>query len=411
MDTYRYLIIGGGVAGGKAVEGIRSVDATGTIALVTQEPHRPYHRPSLSKSYLIGKKPESEVYVASADYYPEHNVTLLTGVRAEGIDRDAQTVTLNDGRVVKYESLLLATGGRARRLRLPGSELDHVLTLRTIENSDRIRELAGPGKRALVLGGSFIGSEVAAGLAMLGVDVTMAFPESRLLERIVPREMSEWLHAIYAAHTIKILAGTTPQRLLGDAGVERVELSNGATPPVDLVVMGVGIELNTELAREAGLKTREPDRAVLVDDHLRTVDPHIYAAGDIAAWKDVNFGKRLRVEHWDVARGQGLLAGRNMAGADERYEDLPYFFSDLFDLSFEVWGDLDTCDQVVRRGDLEARNIAYYYFNEGRLVGVLAMGRPDEEREPMQALVRARPQHRDVAKHLQDATSDLSALA
>ncbi len=410
MDAYTYIIIGGGLAGGKAVDGIREEDEEGRIALITREPHRPYHRPPLSKGYLLGKEPEAEVYVAEADYYTDNRVTLFMETEATSIDPQTHTVILDDNRVLSYDKLLLATGGKAKRLDLPGSDLGNVFTLRTIEDSDHIRDAQAPAQQALVLGGSFIGSEVAAGLAMMGEEVTMAFPESRLLERIVPQAMSEWLHEAYAAHNVRILPGITPERLLGGSQVERAELSNGALPKVDLVVMGVGITLNTGLAEEAGLETRDGDNALLVNQLLQTSDPDVYAAGDIAAWPDPTFEKRLRVEHWDVAYNQGLQAGRNMAGAGEVYEVLPYFFSDLFDLSFEVWGDLSAWDQTVQRGDLARRSAAFYYFDEGKLTGVLAMGRPEEEREAMQQLVQAKPQHRDVAEQLRDESLDLAKL-
>lgn len=410
MQTYRYLIGGGGLAGGKAVEGIREQDKEGTIALVTAEPHRPYQRPPLSKGYLRGECPEDVVYVAKPDDYDDKHVELLIGVHATVLDPTAHTLTLEDGHVLGYEKLLLATGGRAKRLPLPGSDLPGVFTLRTIEDADAVRDAATGGATALVLGGSFIGSEVAASLAMIDTDVTMAFPEGRLLERLVPEKMSAWLHALYAQRNVRILPGVTPARFLGGVHVQRVELSSGAVPKIDLAVMGVGITLNTELAQEAGLDIRDQDNAVLVDGQLRTSHPDIYAAGDIAAWPDTTFNKRLRVEHWDVARAQGLHAGRNMAGAAQAYTTPPYFFSDLFDLSFEVWGDLSAWDQTVARGSLEDRTIAYYYFADGKLTGVLAMGRPEAEREPMQALVKARPAYDDVADHFADQSTDLQDL-
>jgi len=410
MDSYTYVIVGGGLAGGKAVEGIREVDGEGEIALVTQEAHRPYQRPPLSKGVLTGERAEEVVYLDSETDFAERHATLITGVRATAVDREARTVSLSDGRVLAYETLLLATGGRARRLPLPRVDLKGIFTLRTIEDARAIREMAGPGKQALVLGGSFIGAEVAAALTTLGAEVTMAFPEERLLERIVPRDMSAWLHQIYAAKGIRILPGITPQRFIGERLVTQVELSNGAQPRCDMAVMGVGIELNTELAQHAGLETREGDNAAVVNEALRTRDPHIYAAGDIAAWPDPIYGKQLRVEHWDVARAQGLQAGRNMAGAGEAYAVLPYFFSDLFELSFEVWGNLDAWDHTVRRGRLETRSFANYYFHEGRLVGVLAMGRPDDERNPMQALVKAQPKLAEVADSLEDEAFDLNDL-
>lgn len=409
MESYKYVIIGGGLAGGRAGDGIRKVDMEGTVALVTGEHHMPYERPPLSKGYLTGKEGLDHVYLKEDAYYAQNNIEVISGVRATKVDPAARSVTLDDGRVLEYEKLLLATGGYAWRLPIPGHDLPGVFTLRTIEDADAIREAAGSGKRALVLGGSFIGSEVASSLAQLGLNVAMVFPETRLLERIVPEELSTFLHAKYEANGVRILTGTKPDHLEGRGKVERVKLDNGETMDVDLVVMGVGIRLDTELARDAGLELGERD-AVVVDEYLRTSDPNIYAAGDIAAWPDPTFGKRLRVEHWDVARGQGLRVGRNMAGEEKPYTALPYFFSDLFDLSFEVWGDLTAWDQTVLRGALEGGSFALYYFDRGKMVGVLAAGRPDEERKPMQALVKARPAYEDVAAKLSDEGVSLSTL-
>ena len=409
METYKYVIIGGGLAGQRACDGIRKVDTDGTVALVTEEPHMPYQRPPLSKGYLTGKEGLDHVYIREDDYYTQNNIEVISGMRATKVDSAARSATLGEGRMLGYEKLLLATGGRAWRLPIPGNDLPKVFTLRTIEDADRIREAAGSGKRALVLGGSFIGSEVGASLAQLGLNVTMVFPEGRLLERIVPEELSAFLHAKYEANGVRILFGAKPGSLEGNGTVERVELDNGQMLDVDLVVMGVGIRLNTELARDAGLEMGEKD-AVVVDECLRTSDPNIYAAGDIAACPDPTSSKRLRVEHWDVARRQGLRAGRNMAGEEKPYTSLPYFFSDLFDLSFEVWGDLTAWDQTVLRGTLESGSFAFYYFDQDRMVGVLAAGRPDEERKPMQALAKARLAYEDVAAKLRDEGVDLSTL-
>ena len=410
MESYAYVIIGGGLAGQRAGDGIRKVDAEGTVALVTAEPHMPYERPPLSKGYLTGKKGLDRVYLKEGSHYVQNEIEVITGTRAIRIDPAARTVTLDDGQVLEYGKLLLATGGRAGRLPILGSDLPGVFTLRTIEDSDGIREAAQQGKRALVLGGSFIGSEVASSLAQLGLGVTMVFPEGRLLELVVPRELSALLHAKYAAHGVRILSGTKPERLEGSGRVERAVLDSGEALDVDLVVMGVGIRLNSELAHDARLEMGERG-AVVVDETLRTSDPHIYAAGDIAAWPDPTFGKRLRVEHWDVARRQGLRAGRNMAGEEKPYTSLPYFFSDLFDFSFEVWGDLSAWDRTVTRGTLESGSFALYYFAEEKMVGVLAVGRPDEERKPMQALVKARLAFEGVKGRLADEAVDLSALA
>ena len=409
MDAYKYVIIGGGQAGGSAAEAIRDVDPEGSLVLVTQEPHRPYQRPPLSKGYLQGEKGLEGVYLKDEAYYENQGIVLRSGTRALALDRATGTVSLDDGQALSYERLLLATGGRAWRLPLPGNDLGNVITLRTIEDSQRIQEAGGEGRRTLVLGGSFIGSEVTMSLVQLGTDVTMAFPESRLMQRIAAPEFSDMLEAMYRERGVRILTGTTAERLEGDGQVERAVLDNGETLKVDLVVMGVGIRLNTGLAQEAGLALDE-ERAILVDEYLRTSDPNIYAAGDIAAWPDPVFDRRLRVEHWDVAYNQGNRAGRNMAGDEEPYTVLPYFFSDLFDLALEVWGNLDSWDQTVLRGSLEEGSYAFYYFDGDKLTGVLAAGRPDEERGPMQSLIKQRARYDRVAEKLVDEETDLEAL-
>jgi 3-phenylpropionate/trans-cinnamate dioxygenase ferredoxin reductase subunit len=410
MKDYKYVIVGGGLAGQRGADGIRKVDEEGSIALVTMEHHMPYQRPPLSKGYLMGKDGLDKVYIKEDAYYEENDIDVVSGVRATWLAPDTRVVTLDNGQLLQYEKLLLATGGYARCLQIPGNDLSGVFTLRTIKDADAIRKAAEKAKRALVLGGSFIGSEVASSLTQSGLGVTMVFPESRLLEAVVPEELSDWLCAKYEAQGVRVLAGNTPDRLEGDGKVERAVLAVGETLDVDLVVMGVGLRLNTELPQAAGLELTDSG-AVLVDEYLRTSDPDIYAAGDIAAWPDPVFGKRLRVEHWDVARRQGRRAGQNMAGDEKPYTSLPYFFSDLFDLSFEVWGDLTSWDQVVRRGTLDSGSFAYYYFDQGKLAGVLASGRPDEERKPMQALVKARPAYEDLAAKLVYEDVDLGALA
>lgn len=406
----KYVIIGGGMAGGRACQGIRRIDAEGSVVLVTAERHMPYERPPLSKGYLMRKQGLDKVYLKEDAYYAENHIDVVQGVRAERVDRATQQVALSDGRTLEYDRLLLATGGRAWRLPIPGSELPGVLILRTIENSDAIHEAATPGQRVLVIGGSFIGSEVASSVTQLGAKATMVFPEPRLLERVVPEELSAFLHEMYKGKGVRILAGTKPEAIEGTRKAERVRLDSGEVVDVDVVVMGVGIRLNTELARDAGLELTERG-AIVVDKFLRTGDPHIHAAGDIAAWPDPTFGKRLRVEHWDVARLQGMRAGRNMAGEEKPYTALPYFFSDLFEFSFEAWGDLSSWDQTVRRGTIASGSFAFYYFSQGRMAGVLAVDRPDAERDPMQALVKARPSYGDVAAKLGDEGFDLGTLA
>jgi 3-phenylpropionate/trans-cinnamate dioxygenase ferredoxin reductase subunit len=409
MNDYKYIIIGGGLAGQRAAQGIRKVDIEGTAALVTAEPHVPYERPPLSKGYLMGKEGLDVAYLKDDAWYHENGIALMKDLRVTGVDAGAHTVALGDGQELTYQRLLLATGGHARRLPLPGADLDNVFTLRTIEDSDAIRAAAEDTEQALVLGGSFIGSEVAASLTEMGVAVTMVFPDSRLLERVLPEPFSDFLHGKFEGQGVRILNGTTPERLEGDGVVDRAVLSSGETLQVDLVVMGVGIRLNTELAEGAGLELTERGE-VVVDEYLCTSDPDIYAAGDIAAWPDPTFERRLRVEHWDVARRQGLRAGRNMAGEQKPYTAPPYFFSDMFDLSFEVWGNLMSWDRTVLRGELGGPSYKLFYFDGRKLVGVLTVGTLGDARKVIPQLVKARLLYDDVAQALRDEGVHLSAL-
>jgi NADPH-dependent 2,4-dienoyl-CoA reductase/sulfur reductase-like enzyme len=409
MKGYTYLIIGGGIAGGKACEGIREVDQEGSIALITKEGHRPYQRPPLSKGYLKNEVDLDHVYLHASEKYQELNVNLLKGREAAGLSPEDHIVTLEDGEEIRYEKLLLATGGSAIRLPIWGNELENVFTLRSIEDAQNIQEAAGANKRALVMGGSFIGAEVSATISQLGTQVVEIFPESRLLEHVVPEELSEHLYDLFSENNVRLLPDTLSEGLEGETSVQRAILNNGERLDVDFVVMGVGIKLNTDFAKDSGLEIRQ-DGSIPVNQRLQTNHPDIFAAGDITAWPDPNSDQRLQVEHWDVARRQGRIAGRNMAGADQSYTALPYFFSDLYDLSFEVWGDLTSWNQTVRRGSIKTGSFAYFYFAEGQLKGVLAVDRPDEEREAFKKLPELQPTFADVADKLQDESINLSEL-
>jgi len=409
MKGYTYLIIGGGIAGGKACEGIREVDQESSIALITKEGHRPYQRPPLSKGYLKNEVDLDHVYLHPSEKYQELNVNLIKGTEAAGLSPEDHIVTLEDGEEIGYEKLLLATGGSAIRLPIWGNELENVFTLRSIEDSQNIQEAAGVNKRALVMGGSFIGAEVSATLSQLGTQVIEIFPESRLLEHVVPEELSEHLYDLFSENNVRLLPDTLSEGLEGETSVQRAILNNGERLDVDLVVMGVGIKLNTDFAKDSGLEIRQ-DGSIPVNQRLQTNQPDIFAAGDITAWPDPHSDQRLQVEHWDVARRQGRIAGRNMAGKDQSYTAVPYFFSDLYDLSFEVWGDLTSWDQTVRRGSIKTGSFAYFYFAEGQLKGVLAVDRPDEEREAFKNLPELQPTFADVADKLQDESFNLSEM-
>jgi len=410
MNDYDYVIIGGGLASARACEGIRELDSSGSIALVTAEPRLPYHRPPLSKAYLRGERPLARLYVQQESFYREHRITVLPGTEATRITRRSRRVSLASGESIGYGELLLATGGRAWRLPLSGADLPGVFTLRTVDDCDAIRAAVSGARQVVVIGGSFIGCEVAASLTQMGVPVTMCFLEEYPLQALVPPELGQLIRSMLEERGARVIAATRPERIMGDGRAERVQLENGMLLDADVVIMGVGIRLNTQLARDAELELTEMS-GVVVDEHLRTSDPHIWAAGDIAAWPDPHSGQRIRVEHWDVAYNQGHCAGRNMAGADEPYRILPYFFSDILDLSFEAWGTLARSERILVRGSVAERSVSYWYVHEGRVLGVLAIGRPEPEREAMQALVARGPLAVEVEVGLMDTGVDLASLA
>ncbi|MGI5837839.1 MAG: NAD(P)/FAD-dependent oxidoreductase [Chloroflexota bacterium] len=409
MKSYQYLIVGGGIAGGRAIDGIRKLDQKGTVALVTRDAHPPYQKPPLSKGYLVGTEGLDQLYLKDVVYYEQNQVDLFIGSAAIHLDRVAHTVTLNNGEAISYKKLLLATGAIPFRLPLPGADLERVWTLRTIEDSDSLRNAAKGGGPAVVLGGSFIGAEVAAALSSIGMDVTMVFPESRLLARVCPPELSAFIAERFVSQGIRLLSGQRPERLVGTGQVERVILDNGDALPANQVVMGVGVRPDTALAKEAGLELDEKG-GVVVDEHLTTSDPDIYAAGDIAAWPDPTSGRRIRVEHWDVARQQGIRAGRNMAGEGKPYGAVPYFYSDLLGYSLEGWGDLTGWDAMVRRGRVGDAQFSFYSFKEGKLAGVLFVNPSNADRKTLAALVKAKPNQSDVATDLADETKELGSL-
>ena len=388
--TYQYLLIGGGLAGARAAQGIREIDSDGSMLMVCREPRLPYHRPPLTKGLLLGKKKPDEIDCQPAEFYRAKKVTTRTGVSAERLDIKARLVTLSNGTEVRFEKMLLATGCHARTLDVPGAALPGVLTVRTLDDSLKLLEAAKSAHNAVVVGGSYIGAEVASALAQLGVKVTMIFLEKRLLERVVDEELGRHLKSLFERHGIAFLPGESPARFEGNGKVRTVVTAKGAEIPADLVVVGVGATLNDRLAQEAGLASGERG-GVKVDETLKTSVDGIYAAGDIADYPDPTYRKRLRVEHWDTAFRQGYTAGRNMAGAGETYSALPHYFTTLFNCGFSVWGDFSHWDSTLRRGDLGRTGTWIFYLDGLELRGILAFDPVEKEDEAkIEALVRRR---------------------
>jgi 3-phenylpropionate/trans-cinnamate dioxygenase ferredoxin reductase subunit len=360
MDGVRYLIVGGGMTGHAAAGAIREVDREGSIAILGAEPHRPYARPPLSKGLWAGK-PRESVWLS-----PLPDVALLTGRRAVSLDPAAHVVTDEAGRALRYERLLLATGGRPRRLRTGG---DRVVYFRTLDDYDRLR--AAPGEEAVVIGGGFIGSEVAAALATAGRKVTMIFPEPAIGARVHPADLARAVTRLYEERGVTVLAGRTVAAIEGRGDRTLVRTSAGEEIVAGAVVAGLGIEPETGLAEAAGIAVGD---GILVDERLRTSAPDVYAAGDVARFPCAPLGEAVRLEHEDAAVGMGRAAGRAMAGADVRYDALPFFYSDLFDLGYEAVGRLDARLETVASWRAEHREGVVYYLDRGRVKGVLLWG-------------------------------------
>jgi 3-phenylpropionate/trans-cinnamate dioxygenase ferredoxin reductase component len=376
----RYLIVGGGLTADSACKGIREVDPDGAIVLVGEEPHAPYARPPLSKALWKGEA-ENTIWRGTE----ELGVDLRLGRRIVGLDLGGRVATDAEGQRYHYERLLLATGGRPRRLPYG----DDVIYFRTLDDFRRLRTLAGRGAQFVVIGGGFIGSEIAAALALNGCPVTMVFPEPGIAARIFPGELSTRLNDYYRNRGVELLPGASV------AGIERdrITLGDGRTLEADAVVAGIGIEPNVELAAEAGL----PATNGIVVDALGRVGGRreVFAAGDVARFPVRALGGDLRVEHEDHAKSHGRRVGANMAGAAEPYDHLPFFYSDLFDLGYEAVGELDSQRQtVVELGELGDEGLVYYLDDDGRPRGVLLwnlFGRIDHARELIQAGHSIRP--------------------
>jgi 3-phenylpropionate/trans-cinnamate dioxygenase ferredoxin reductase component len=360
MAHYPYLIVGGGMAAAAAIHGIREVDSAGTIGVIGGEQHPPYQRPPLSKALWKGKKLES-IWIDTG----QQGIELALGRKAHALDAEHKRVTDDNGTTYTFDTLLLATGGTPRRFAWGG---DDVIYYRTLDDYQRLRALAERGQHFAVIGGGFIGSEIAAALAMNGKDVVLLFPGEAIGAHIFGPDLSAFLNEYYRQHHVEVLAGETAVGLERRDAKLALRLRSGRELLVDGVVAGIGIEPNTTLAQAAGLQM---DDGVVVDTLLRTSHPAIYAAGDVANFANPALGKRLRVEHEDNANTMGKVAGRNMAGAQEAYHHLPFFYSDLFDLGYEAVGELDARLDMVADWKEPFREGVLYYLRDGRVRGVL----------------------------------------
>ncbi len=360
MKKYKYLIVGGGMTADSAAGGIRQVDTKGTIGLVTAEPDEPYDRPPLSKKLWKGKSFES-IWRKTKD----KGVEIHLGNVIKKISPGDKTVIDAGGETFKYEKLLLATGGRPRILPFGG---DQIIYFRTVADYRYLRDLSNKGQQFAVIGGGFIGSEIAAALAMNGKKVVMIFPGKAIGDRLFPPSLSQFISDFYKSKGVDIIAGGKVVFLEKRGDRVSLKTDNNRETIADGVIAGIGIEPNIELAQGAMLKL---ENGIVVDEFLRTTGPEIFSAGDVAAFYNPALGKRIRVEHEDNANTMGQFAGRNMAGSSEPYNHLPYFYSDMFELGYEAIGELNSSLEIFMDWKQPNEKGVIYYLQNGRVRGVL----------------------------------------
>ncbi|MGZ4294175.1 MAG: NAD(P)/FAD-dependent oxidoreductase [Solirubrobacteraceae bacterium] len=405
-----FLLIGGGLAAGNCARWLRRSGADGSILLVGREPDLPYDRPPLSKGYLQGSDKREDALFQTADWYEQQQIEVLTRTSAMKLDLSARTVKLSNKEDVGFGQALLATGANIRRLNVPGAELEGIHYLRTFGNSDAIRQDAA-GKRVVMIGGSYIASEVAATLTELGSTCTMVMLEERALIRSFGREAATYFHDLLEGHGITLHGEDELDRFEGaDGRVTTVVTKSGREIPADAVVIGAGVNPDVMLARSAGLDLGDTG-GIRVDSHLESATPGVYAAGDVAEYESViHGGRRIRVEHWDVAFNHGKTAALNMLGKGVDHDVVPYFFSDLSDwAAIEYVGPAYDWDREVIRGSIEDGAFSVFYLHGGRVAGALSVGR-SEDLQHARRFIAAGTEIGDRAGRLGDRSTDLETL-
>ena len=383
-DTF--VIVGASLAGAKAAETLRAEGFGGRLVLVGAEDERPYERPPLSKDYLRGEADRETTFVHPEGFYAEHDIELRLGRKAVSLNTAGAELALDDGERLRYDRLLLTMGSEPRRLSIPGAELDGVMYLRSVADCDALRGRLDRGGAVVVIGAGWIGAEVAASARQRGLEVTVIEPLEVPLERVLGREVGAVYRDVHLDHGVQMLLGTGVEAFEGAGAVERVRLSDGRALECDFVVVGVGVQPRTGLAAEAGLTV---DNGILVDEHLRTSAPGVFAAGDVANARHPFYGEPIRVEHWANALHQGPAAARAMLGQADAYDRLPYFFSDQYDVGMEYAGFAREWDRVVFRGDPAAREFIAFWLVGQRVVAGMNVNMWDVT-DTIQSLIRER---------------------
>ncbi len=405
-----HLLIGGGLAAANCARWLRESGGDGSILLVGREPDLPYNRPPCSKGYLRGEESREDTLFRPEDWYGGQSVGVLTRTSVMKLDLQERVATLSTKETIGFDTALIATGANVRRLSPPGCELEGIHYLRTLGNSDTIREDAA-GKRVVLIGGSYIASEVAASLTELGSTCTMVMMESVALSRTFGEQAGRFFQDRLEQHGITVYDNDALERFEGaDGRVTKVVTQNGLELRADAVVIGAGVSPDVNLARSAGLEIGESG-GVVADSHLQTAAPGVFVAGDIAEYESVvNGGRRLRVEHWDVALNHGKTVALNMLGRDQPHDVVPYFFSDISDWTWlEYVGPASNWDQEIVRGSFDEGKFSVWYVKDGKLAGTLAVDRSDDL-ETARRLISSGEELGENVRVLADASTDLASL-
>jgi 3-phenylpropionate/trans-cinnamate dioxygenase ferredoxin reductase component len=381
-----FVIVGASLAGAKAAETLREEGFEGKLVLIGEDPERPYERPPLTKDYLRDESSREKTYVHSESFYLEHDIELATGTAVSALDVARKQLTLDGGRELGYDRLLLSTGAAPRAISVPGADLDGIYYLRTLADCDVLRARLAAGGSVVVIGAGWIGSEFAASARMRGAEVTIVEQASVPLERVLGSEVGGMYAELHRDHGVRLLSGSGVASFDGEGSVRRVRTGDGQALDCDYVVVGIGIAPRTELAASAGLRT---DNGIVVDERLSASAEDVYAAGDVAnAWHPF-YGHAVRVEHWANALNQGPAAARSMLGQAVSYDRIPYFYSDQYDVGMEYSGLATEWDEVVFRGDPASREFVAFWLREQRVVAGMNVNVWDVN-EHIQALIRSR---------------------
>ena len=382
-----FVIVGASLCGAKAAETLREEGFDGRVVLIGAEPDRPYERPPLSKTYLRRESTFDDAAVHDLDYYEAHGIELRTSTTATRLDPMTSEVELASGERIRYDRLLLATGAAPRHLSVPGSDLDGILSLRTVRDSDAIHDAVTASVPVVVIGAGWIGAEVAASARQLGAEVTMIDVASVPLERVMGSEVGGVYRDLHAAHGVQLRLGVGIESVGGTKAVEEVRLSDGSVVPAGVVVAGVGVTPRTDLAEACGIQI---ENGVVADEYLATTAPGVYTAGDVANAFHPLYDRRIRLEHWSAALNQGPAAAKNMLGNPTPYDKTPYFYSDQYDLGMEYRGWAPEFDQVVFRGDPASGEFLAFWLHRSQVVAIMNANVWDQT-DAIDALVRARP--------------------